>query len=94
MSIELLKDKSEMDYSIKEREQELTKGPDWLTDKRRNLQKVFNDTPVPRRGLHLWRYTDPYQFLFNRENMTETAVSANHASVVKIAVSQFEENNT
>ena len=94
MSVEQLKDKSETDYNIEELAEELTNGPDWLTDQRRNSQKVFNDTPVPRRGLHLWRYTDPYQFLFNREKMTETEVSANHASVEKVAMRQFEENNT
>ena len=54
MSVEQLKDKSEMDYNIEELAEELTNGPDWLTDQRRNSQKAFNDTPVPRRGLHLW----------------------------------------
>jgi len=51
MSVEQLKDKSEMDYSIEELAEELTNGPDWLTDKRRNSQKAFNDTPVPPPGI-------------------------------------------
>ncbi|MEE8149960.1 MAG: hypothetical protein V3T75_05855, partial [candidate division Zixibacteria bacterium] len=94
MSAEQFKDKSETDYSIEELANNLTDGPDWLTDRRRISQKTFNDTPVPRRGVHLWRYTDPYQFLFNRESMTETEVSANHASVEKTAISQFKDNHT
>ncbi len=94
MSAEQLKDKSETDYSIEELANNLTDDPDWLTDRRRISQKTFNDTPVPRRGVHLWRYTDPYQFLFNRESMTGTEVSANHASVEKTAVSQFKDNHT
>lgn len=40
-----------------------SQGPKWLTDKRNALRLTFNETPLPRRGLHLWRYTDPTSFV-------------------------------
>ncbi|MDM7972035.1 MAG: Fe-S cluster assembly protein SufD [candidate division Zixibacteria bacterium] len=41
----------------------LARGPRWLRDARRSAAQIFNAAPFPRRGLHLWRYTDPAAFL-------------------------------
>lgn len=40
-----------------------TDEPTWLTEMRRTSLESFNAAPLPRRGLHLWRYTDPARFL-------------------------------
>lgn len=48
-----------------------TDEPTWLTEKRRTSLESFNASPLPRRGLHLWRYTDPARFL--AENPAEPA---------------------
>lgn len=36
----------------------------WLVERRRISSGTYNETPLPRRGLHLWRYTDPAKFGF------------------------------
>lgn len=87
-------EKTERDYSIEELAPELLTGPNWLTEKRRLSRLAFNEAPVPRRGLHLWRYTDPTQFLFDREQFTETAVSDNHAKVEEVALKQLNDEHT
>ena len=52
------------EYTIPEMTPELQRGPTWLRDRRREARVSFNDTPLPKRGLHLWRYTDPSKFMF------------------------------
>ncbi|RME28275.1 MAG: Fe-S cluster assembly protein SufD, partial [Candidatus Zixiibacteriota bacterium] len=42
----------------------------------REARDAFNDTPLPRRGLHLWRYTDPATFLVPPD-YTDTAFTEN-----------------
>jgi Fe-S cluster assembly protein SufD len=37
--------------------------PEWLRNTRKNNWITFNDTPLPNRVGHLWRYTDPADFL-------------------------------
>jgi len=41
----------------------LNEGPEWLKTRRVDSLHQFNNTPLPKRGLHLWRYTDPARFL-------------------------------
>ena len=41
---------------------ELLQGPTWLTQQRQTQRETFNSLPLPQRGLHLWRYTDPARF--------------------------------
>jgi Fe-S cluster assembly protein SufD len=43
---------------------ELERGPVWLRKQRHSAAETFNASPLPRRGLHLWRYTDPTKFMF------------------------------
>lgn len=51
--------KTENLYTIPERTPELEHGPDWLKQHRHQSRETFNNSPLPRRGLHLWRYTNP-----------------------------------
>ena len=51
------------EYTIPELTPELQRGPVWLRDRRRAAREAFNALPLPRRGLHLWRYTDPSRFV-------------------------------
>ncbi len=37
--------------------------PSWLTALRRSAWQIYRDAPLPDRATHLWRYTDPGQFL-------------------------------
>lgn len=47
--------------------------PDWLLVSRKAAQDAFNDAPVPPRGLHLWRYTDPNRFISKTNQITAAA---------------------
>jgi Fe-S cluster assembly protein SufD len=51
------------EYAIPDLAPELERGPQWLRDRRREAMSSFNNAPLPRRGLHLWRYTDPVKFM-------------------------------
>ncbi len=84
----------EQDYCIDQLAPELLTGPDWLNEKREVSKAAFNEAPVPRRGLHLWRYTDPSQFLFERTQMTGTEISENHHKVEEIALTELKEEHT
>ncbi len=54
------------EYRIPETSPELERGPRWLREKRHLARQSFNELPLPRRGLHLWRYTDPARFMFGQ----------------------------
>ncbi|MBD3258493.1 Fe-S cluster assembly protein SufD [candidate division GN15 bacterium] len=59
------------ELTISKVEPELERGPVWLREKRKTAAESFNAAPLPRRGLHLWRYTDPTRFMF--ETSVDTA---------------------
>lgn len=54
------------ELTIKKLSPELEQGPDWLLEQRHAARDSFNAAPLPRRGLHLWRYTDPSRFMIER----------------------------
>ncbi|RKX28610.1 MAG: Fe-S cluster assembly protein SufD [Candidatus Zixiibacteriota bacterium] len=56
-------------YHIPEAALDLISGPQWLHKMRQTARKVFNDTPLPQRGLALWRYTNPESFLVDHNQM-------------------------
>ncbi|MFQ5500254.1 MAG: Fe-S cluster assembly protein SufD [Candidatus Zixiibacteriota bacterium] len=56
---------------IKALKPELQRGPLWLREKRKCAAELFNATPLPPRGLHLWRYTDPAMFLFDQTKVVD-----------------------
>lgn len=79
------------DYTIPEMAPELERGPKWLKEKRRDARTQFNKTPIPERGLHFWRYTDPAKFLFERSNVSDTAFGDNYDAVERIEMAHLRE---
>lgn len=72
---------------------ELQRGPQWLRDKRQESKEKYNDTPLPPRGVHLWRYTDPAQFAIDRDNVTDTAFGENYDRVMKIELKNLKQGH-
>ncbi len=68
-------DRTNEEHLIPEVAPALQRGPEWLRSLRQSSREVFNTTPLPRRGLHLWRYTDPGKFLVTPENIADTSVA-------------------
>ncbi len=60
-------------YLIPESAPELLRGPKWLKDIRERSRRDFNNSPIPLRGLHLWRYTDPETFLAEHTESPDSA---------------------
>ncbi len=81
------------DYLIPEMAPELERGPRWLRDVRRRSREAFNSAPVPHRGLHLWRYTDPTTFLVDRSQVSDTDYGENFGAVEKIVREHLEHGN-
>ncbi len=55
--------KQNPEYLINEMSPQLHRGPDWLKAMRRSNRLGFNESKLPPRGIHLWRYTDPRKFM-------------------------------
>lgn len=72
------------DITIPENSAELERGPEWLKSKRGDSRTAYNNTPLPPRGLHFWRYTDPTRFVVNREKAIDTSFGENYDIVEKI----------
>ncbi|MDX9857407.1 MAG: Fe-S cluster assembly protein SufD [candidate division Zixibacteria bacterium] len=68
----------------------LERGPLWIRDIRRASLEAFNSTPVPRRGLALWRYTDPETFLI-RSDVMDTAFGDHFDEAESIETKHFED---
>lgn len=79
-------------YTIPDIRAELERGPQWLRDRRRHARDRFNATPVPPRGLHLWRYTDPSRFLVDLE-ASDSAFDAQLDAVEKLERKHFEDGS-
>jgi Fe-S cluster assembly protein SufD len=72
---------------------ELERGPQWLRNKRRFSREAYNSTPIPPRGLHLWRYTDPSRFVVNKSQAADTAFSDNYDAVEKIELQNLRDGH-
>lgn len=68
-------------HQIEETAPELQRGPKWLREHRYQSRQAYNEAPLARRGLHLWRYTDPVKFLVNREDIADTAYGPGYDQV-------------
>ncbi|UCC45038.1 MAG: Fe-S cluster assembly protein SufD, partial [Candidatus Zixiibacteriota bacterium] len=68
-------------------------GPLWLREKRRLSCETFNETPLPRRGLHLWRYTDPAGFLVRHSGMNETSIGDSHIMIEQTELRHLSDGN-
>lgn len=77
MNITSIDKKQDDQSSIEELAPELLRGPEWLKNKRLQEREEFNTLPLPRRGLHLWRYTDPARFLIDSSSIAATAFAEN-----------------
>jgi len=71
----------------------LERGPQWLREKRQISRKAFNSIPLPRRGLHLWRYTDPEKFLIRHSTVIDTPLADDYDGVEKIALSHLKQGH-
>ncbi len=80
-------------YMIPHQSPALERGPAWLREKRRASQTEFNELPLPRRGLHLWRYTDPSGFMAIPDSADETAPSENYKLVEKLELDHLKSGN-
>jgi Fe-S cluster assembly protein SufD len=60
----------------------LKDGPAWLQDRRIAARDAFNTQGIPLRGLHLWRYTDPMDFLTETTSTSASRTSEATATVV------------
>lgn len=69
---------TEQNFTLPELLPELERGPRWLRLKRSDARSQFNDSPLPPRGLHLWRYTDPAKFLHDRTSAADTSFGDNY----------------
>jgi len=82
-----------IDYSIPELAAELERGPKWLRDRRKLSRDAFNRTPIPPRGLHLWRYTDPMRFLFDRRTVNDSTFAHDYDSVQHLGLKHLREGH-
>lgn len=80
-------------YTIPEISPELERGSVWLKEKRYTFRESFNNMPLPRRGLHLWRYTDPNEFVFEQEKISDTAFHEGYDEIEKIELQHLEEGH-
>ncbi|MFQ6007951.1 MAG: Fe-S cluster assembly protein SufD [Candidatus Zixiibacteriota bacterium] len=80
-------------YKIDKLVPALIRGPEWMRERRRLSRETFNTTPLPRRGLHLWRYTDPAKFLIKQENITDTAFTEGYDAIEQIELSHLEQGH-
>lgn len=49
--------------------------PQWLYNLRKNNWLSYTETPIPERAVHLWKYTDPGQFLIDNPQEIMDALS-------------------
>jgi Fe-S cluster assembly protein SufD len=84
---------TQTDIQIPDISPELERGPQWLRDLRHASQQAYNATPLPRRGLHLWRYTDPFKFTVDRESVADTAFGENFDAVEKNEIKNLQDGH-
>jgi Fe-S cluster assembly protein SufD len=80
-------------YTIPEKAPELERGPLWLREKRRSFRTAFNNEPLPRRGLHLWRYTDPARFLPEADKQATATSADTYDAVAKTELKHLEQGH-
>jgi Fe-S cluster assembly protein SufD len=81
------------EYTIPVLPGDKSQGPKWLADKRNSLRINFNETPLPRRGLHLWRYTDPSKFVADTTASVAFTPSPNFAGTEAELLRQLQDKH-
>ncbi|MDH4157334.1 MAG: Fe-S cluster assembly protein SufD [candidate division Zixibacteria bacterium] len=84
-------DNANSEYKIPDMAPELMRGPQWLQEKRTLARDAFNSSPLPRRGLHLWRYTDPNRFMVDRASVVDSAYTEDYDAVEKVELRHLEQ---
>ncbi|UCD62655.1 MAG: Fe-S cluster assembly protein SufD [Candidatus Zixiibacteriota bacterium] len=82
--------KSNTDIQIPEAIPELERGPVWLRQRRQSSRQSYNSTPIPQRGLHLWRYTDPQRFVVDRGDASDTVYDENYDRIRQVELKHLE----
>ena len=72
---------------------ELLRGPIWLKRRRERARELFNTQPLPPRGLHLWRYTDPAVFEIKREQMVDSSFRDRTDDVEKLEMKHLQDGS-
>lgn len=80
-------------HTIPEAAAELERGPEWLRSARKSSRETFNETPLPRRGLHLWRYTDPGEFLVRPDTIKDSPAVEHDDDAVAIEKNHLAEGH-
>jgi len=78
------------DRQISEAAPELQRGPDWLRKLRNVSREQFNTLPLPRRGLALWRYTDPQKFLINQDAVVDRPLTEESDEAIRLVKQQLD----
>ncbi|MEW5994386.1 MAG: Fe-S cluster assembly protein SufD, partial [Candidatus Zixiibacteriota bacterium] len=80
-------------YQIDDLSPALQRGPQWLREQRQRSRRAFNETLLPRRGLHLWRYTDPAKFLIQHDGHRDAAFPEGYDAVEAVELSHLEQGH-
>lgn len=70
----------------------LNEGPEWLKSRRVDSLNRFNNTPLPKRGLHLWRYTDPARLLTDFSEQASKVTKFDSSSIENFIKAQLDSN--
>jgi len=82
--------KPENDSMIPDNLTQLDQGPNWLKEIRKIAKESYNNSPLPRRGLALWRYTDPADFVINYDNISRYVETKDHVDILKLEQDHLE----
>ncbi|MFH1686081.1 MAG: Fe-S cluster assembly protein SufD [bacterium] len=77
------------EHMIDQAAPELQRGPQWLREHRHASRDFFNDSPIPPRGLHLWRYTDPSRFLVAQTDRIDTPFGEGYDEVETVLLDEL-----
>ncbi len=83
--------KPENDCLIPDNLTQLSMGPNWLKEIRKTAKESYNNSPLPPRGLALWKYTDPADFVINYDNISQHVETKNHVDILKLEQNHLEQ---
>lgn len=83
--------KNENDCLIPDNLTQLSMGPEWLKEIRNKAKESYNNNPLPPRGLALWRYTDPVDFVINYDNISKHVETKDHDDNIKLQQSKLKQ---
>jgi len=72
---------------------ELQRGPEWLRQARKVSREQFNTMPLPRRGLALWRYTDPTTFVVRPDAVSDRPATEAGDEAIRLVKKRLDEGH-